>query len=695
MTRPAADRSPDRRAPARPQAPRAAPRRADGGGLPGWAFLPAALGVLLLAVPVAGVLLEVPWARFPALVASEASVDALALSLRTSLAATGLCVLLGVPLALVLARARWPGMRVVRTVVLLPLVLPPVVSGLALLTTLGRRGLLGGRLEALGVEVAFSTGAVVLAQAFVSLPFLVLALEGAARTAGTRYERVAATLGARPTTVLRRVTLPLLLPALGSGTALAFARSLGEFGATLTFAGSLQGVTRTLPLEIYLRRETDPDAALALSVVLIAVAAVIVLVTERPARRGAGEGRGDDGAGTVSAPDGPARAGAPDGAVPGSAPEEAAPATRPRGGAPSAGPALSVRAAVPDRGVDLAVEVPAGQVLAVLGPNGAGKSTLLAVAAGLVRPTGAVRVGGRTVADGATWVPPHARRVSLLAQEPLLFPHLDVTANVAFGPRAAGTPPARAEAAARERLAQVGCAPLARRRPSQLSGGQAQRVALARALATDPDVMLLDEPLSALDVGAAAEMRLVLRRVLRGSGRTALLVTHDLLDVLGIADAVVVLDGGRVVERGPVVEVLTRPRSAFAAALAGVNLVVGSLAPDRSAVVAPSPAGGAPLVLHGLPDAGCEPGGAVAATFSPRAVAVHLAPPGGSPRNVLPATVASLESQGELVRVRAATTTGHLLAADITPGSAAALGLGPGAPVHLSVKAAEVTVFPS
>lgn len=250
-------------------------------GLPRWLLVPAALAVMLVAVPVAGMLLRVPWSRFVELVTSEASIAALSLSLRTSAISTAVVLLLGVPLGLALARVDFPGRRVVRTVVLLPLVLPPVVSGLALLTTLGKRGLLGARLEVLGVDIAFTTAAVVVAQAFVSLPFLVLSLEGAVRTAGRRYETVAATLGARPTTVLRRVTLPLLVPALGSGTALAFARSLGEFGATLTFAGSLQGVTRTLPLEIYLERETDPDAALALSVVLVVVAAAMVLLTQR------------------------------------------------------------------------------------------------------------------------------------------------------------------------------------------------------------------------------------------------------------------------------------------------------------------------------------------------------------------------------------------------------------------------------
>ena len=246
-------------------------------GLPRWIYLPAAVGALFVIVPLVGILLEIDWAHFIPLVTSESSRTALILSLKTSAASTVLCVLIGVPMALVLARGRFPGQSILRALVLLPLVLPPVVGGIALLYTFGRAGLLGHQLEAVGIRIAFSTTAVVLAQSFVSLPFLVVSLEGALRTAGNNYESVAATLGARPTTVLRRVTLPLVLPGLVSGAVLAFARSLGEFGATLTFAGSLQGVTRTLPLEIYLQRETDPEAAIALSLLLIVVAAVVVI----------------------------------------------------------------------------------------------------------------------------------------------------------------------------------------------------------------------------------------------------------------------------------------------------------------------------------------------------------------------------------------------------------------------------------
>ncbi|MEA9987035.1 ABC transporter permease [Subtercola sp. RTI3] len=245
-------------------------------GVPRWVLAIAIIGALFVVLPLVAMVVRVNWGQFIPLITSKESTDALLLSLRTSGAATLLCIIVGVPMALVLARTRFPGQRIVRSLVLLPLVLPPVVGGIALLYTFGRQGLLKAPMDFLGIQIAFSTTAVILAQTFVALPFLVLSLEGALRTVGTRYEAIGATLGAGPTTVLRRITLPLVLPALVSGAVLSFARALGEFGATLTFAGSLQGVTRTLPLEIYLQRESDPDAAVALALVLVAVAILVV-----------------------------------------------------------------------------------------------------------------------------------------------------------------------------------------------------------------------------------------------------------------------------------------------------------------------------------------------------------------------------------------------------------------------------------
>jgi molybdate transport system permease protein len=259
-------------------------------GLPRWVYLPAAAGGLFVVLPLFALAWKVDWTDFAGLVSSPASLAALGLSLRTAAASTLLCLLVGVPLALVLARRKGRTVRVLRPLILLPLVLPPVVGGLALLYAFGRLGLLGHYLEAAGIRIAFTTTAVVLAQTFVSLPFLVIALEGAARSVGAGYDVAAATLGARPARVWWQVTLPLLGPGLMSGSVLAFARALGEFGATLTFAGSRQGVTRTLPLEIYLQRESDPAAAVALSILLVGVAAVVVVAVGGH-RLAAGAGR--------------------------------------------------------------------------------------------------------------------------------------------------------------------------------------------------------------------------------------------------------------------------------------------------------------------------------------------------------------------------------------------------------------------
>jgi molybdate transport system permease protein len=251
-------------------------------GLPRLLWIPAVIAFALITLPVLGLLLRANWARMPHLLLSDSALDALRLSLETAAISTALCIVLGGPLAVVLARGELPGLPFLRSVVLLPLVLPPVVGGLALLYLLGRSGLVGHALDLwFGITVPFTTAAVILAQTFVALPFLVVSLEGALRTSGQRYEVVAATLGASPTLAFRRVTVPLVLPGLLSGSVLAFARCLGEFGATTAFAGSLQGTTRTLPLLVYLERETDVDAAIALSLVLVVVA-VLVIAVARP-----------------------------------------------------------------------------------------------------------------------------------------------------------------------------------------------------------------------------------------------------------------------------------------------------------------------------------------------------------------------------------------------------------------------------
>lgn len=240
-------------------------------------WLPAAAAVGFLVLPLLALVVRAPWASLLEQLASPQVTTALRLSLVTAAGATLLCLLLGVPLAWVLARGTFPGRRLLRAVVTVPLVLPPVVGGVALLLLLGRRGLLGSYLESwFGISLPFTTTAVVVAEAFVALPFLVLSVEGALRGVDARLEEAAATLGASRWRVFGRVTLPLVTPGLTAGAVLCFARALGEFGATITFAGSFPGVTRTMPIEAYLAFQSDPEAAIVLSLVLLTVSVVVL-----------------------------------------------------------------------------------------------------------------------------------------------------------------------------------------------------------------------------------------------------------------------------------------------------------------------------------------------------------------------------------------------------------------------------------
>jgi molybdate transport system permease protein len=245
--------------------------------LPVVLVLPALAGLAFLLVPLAGLLVAAPWATLPAQLFSKEVGQALQLSLICASLATVVCLVLGVPLAWLLARSGLPGRGVLRALVTVPLVLPPVVGGVALLLVLGRRGLLGQYLDQwFGVSLPFTTTGVVLAEAFVAMPFLVISVEGALRAADPRYEEAAATLGASRWLTFRRVTLPSVMPGVVAGTVLCWARALGEFGATITFAGNFPGKTTTMPLAVYLALETDPDAAIVLSIVLLLVSVAVL-----------------------------------------------------------------------------------------------------------------------------------------------------------------------------------------------------------------------------------------------------------------------------------------------------------------------------------------------------------------------------------------------------------------------------------
>lgn len=355
--------------------------------------------------------------------------------------------------------------------------------------------------------------------------------------------------------------------------------------------------------------------------------------------------------------------------------------------------ALRVRARLAHRHADFDVSLGDGEVLAVLGPNGAGKSTLLALVAGLLHPDdGTVTLGERTLTDTSSgvFVPPHDRGVALLSQQPLLFPHMTAASNVAFAPRSRGVSRSEAKSIAEHWLRQVGAEDLAGRRPSRLSGGQAQRIAIARALAAQPRLLLLDEPMAALDVAVAPALRRLLRQILREQRRTAVIVTHDLLDALALADRVAVVEGGRIVESGTVRDVLTTPRSPFAARIAGVNLVAGVLTGQGALETAWG------ATVSGTPT-DTAAGAAAVALFRPSAVAVHTDPPHASPRNTFAVTIAELEVHGAAIRVRAEENPdgGTGLAADVTPAAVADLDLAPGRRVYFVVKAQEVSLHPA
>ncbi|MFI5958655.1 ABC transporter permease [Cryptosporangium sp. NPDC051539] len=260
------------------------------GGAPAVLSVPAIIAIVFLVLPLLGLLVRAPWSSLPRLLSDPLVFEALKLSLLSAVLATALSLVFGVPLAWVLARAEFPGKTLLRALVTVPLVLPPVVGGVALLLAFGRRGVVGRYLDAwFGYTIPFTTTAVVLAETFVAMPFLIITVEGAFRAADRRFEEASASLGAGRWTTFRRVTLPLVAPSVLAGAVLCWARALGEFGATITFAGNFPGTTQTMPLAVYLALESDPDAAIALSLVLLAVSVVILAaLRDRVVRTGTG-----------------------------------------------------------------------------------------------------------------------------------------------------------------------------------------------------------------------------------------------------------------------------------------------------------------------------------------------------------------------------------------------------------------------
>jgi molybdate transport system ATP-binding protein len=335
--------------------------------------------------------------------------------------------------------------------------------------------------------------------------------------------------------------------------------------------------------------------------------------------------------------------------------------------------------------LDAHLSIAAGEVVALLGPNGAGKTTALRALAGLLPLTaGHIRLGGQTLdnPEGRTWVAPEQRHVGVVFQDYLLFPHLSALDNVAFGPRSYGMDRLESRQRAAGWLRRVGLADHARAKPRNLSGGQAQRVALARALAVDPPLLLLDEPLAALDAGTRMDTRAELHRHLAEHPGATLLVTHDPLDALVLADRLVIIENGRIVQEGDAATITAQPRTDYVARLVGLNLYRGHaddhtvrIGPDFSLAVADAAEGD------------------VFVAFPPTAVALHAREPEGSPRNVWPATIASIQRHGDNLRVQLSGPA--TAAADITPAAAAHLNLAIGQQVWAAVKAVETRTYPA
>ena len=335
--------------------------------------------------------------------------------------------------------------------------------------------------------------------------------------------------------------------------------------------------------------------------------------------------------------------------------------------------------------LDVDFSVAPGEVLGVLGPNGAGKSTLLRAVAGLEELTsGHVSVAGRAWQDGPAYVPAEERRAGVVFQDYRLFPHLDVRDNVGFAARSSGTRRAASRALADEWLERLGLAELARRRPSQLSGGQSQRVALARALALEPEVLLLDEPMAALDAGARIDVRTFLREHLAEFAGPAVLVTHDPLEAMVLADRLMVVEGGRVVQQGTPAEVARRPASSYVARLVGLNLWAGLL--DHTTETVRLDRGGSLAVATGAPS------GRVLVSLRPSAITLHTErPEHTSTRNVWSGRVAAMEVLADRVRLQVQGEPTALV--DVTPAAVAELRLAPGADVWLSAKATEAEAY--
>lgn len=611
--------------------------------------------------PVLALGVRVPWERLGEVLSNPETHQLLAVTLGSAALSTVFTLLLGVPLALWVQNLR-RGAGIVRLLVLLPLAMPPVVAGLALTALLGRRGVLAPLLDATGVQFAFTFAGVVASHTFIALPYVVVTLDSALRQLDPEIRASAAGVGLSPGTIVRRITLPAISPAIFTAAGLACARSLGEFGATLTFAGSMPGSTRTVSLGIYLARETDPGAAYVLSAVLISLAVLVLGLA----------------------------------ALPGAFRRHYSPVAR------STGPVDTHRlrklTTPKEGGLPITfngTEIPAGALTALIGPNGSGKSTSAGLIAG--RLQGAEITLGGQVVDGPDTrpLPAHKRHVAMLTQKPGLPRMSTVREAVAMVTENVES--------ADELLDAAGVSSLAEVPVPALSGGQAAQVALVRALAARPRVLILDEPLAAVDVESAKAWRDVLRAT--AADRTTLLITHDPLDIAGLSDHLVVMESGRVVSSGPTESQLRVPVNEFVAGVSGLNRLTGVISQVYGDMITVD-VGGTEIVGSLAHDdvlaEQARPGTHAVVTFPPSATTLRLPTRGGdatavseSARNMWLGHVEAVQVAASQAPVMVRVSVGDsTIAVPVTHASALDLRLAPGTEVVCVTKALNITIHP-
>lgn len=633
-------------------------------GVPTTIILVSLIALTVIIGPLIALAIRVPWDRFSEVLSQDATKDLLIISLTSAAWATVCTLLLGVPLAAWLSSLQRGG-ELVRLFVLLPLAMPPVVAGLALSAAIGNRGLTSPLLDALGLRFAFAFPGVVVSHIFIALPFVVVSVDSALRQIDEEVKASASGVGMSKRAILWKITIPAIASAIATGAGLAFARSLGEFGTTLTFAGSLPGVTRTMPLGIYLEREIDPDRAYVLAAMLIILAFIVlalaslpILLRRRP--REVARSVGDFDAELLR-----------------------------QLSAPQSG-AVEVRVHF---GAGEETYFPAGRTTAIVGPNGAGKTTLSSMIAGRLRGM-RVQIGNRVVDGEGNYIPARERGVVLLTQKPGL-----PRTTTALG---AVTMATRDKDLSAKLLAAAGLKDLADVPVPDLSGGQAAQVALVRALGARPSVLILDEPLAAIDVASASRWRRLLRAA--SGERTIILVTHDIIDVAGLSNHLVVVEAGRTITQGPTDELLQRPPTSFLAQLAGVNRLAAKLLAVEEGLctlkVGDMPIDG--FIAEDLPADSLTIGDEALAVFAHNDVTLRLPAQLStqtqqlSARNVLPARILDIDGSGQvghsLITLECAHNT---IRVPLTHRSAVGMHLEPGMMVECLIKATNIAIYPA